>query len=195
MLPSPNSPVERAFSGRVAISVLRFVARRYGERSLRDVLDAMHKASGDVFRRGVVAEEWVPYDAVVDLLSSIDRTLGRDDLHAIVTCGRAAAEGAFELMRSVLPATPTPELLLAEMPSLTQQLIRGVELRVGRIGRGYGRVEVEESGVASLVGCVALVGYLDRSLGRFGATEVEVNLISCVALGDPKNLYDITWLA
>jgi len=66
---------------------------------------------------------------------------------------------------------------------------------VGRIGRGYGRVEVEESGVASLVSCVALVGYLDRSLDRFGAAEVEVNLLSCVALGDPKNLYDITWLA
>ncbi|NOY92627.1 MAG: hypothetical protein GXP55_15675 [Deltaproteobacteria bacterium] len=187
--------VERAYSGRVAISILRFVARRYGERALRDVLDAMPKVAGDVFRAGVVAEQWVPYDAVLDLLSEVDRRLGRDDLHAVVTCGRAAAEGAFDLMRAAQPATPSPELLLAEMPALTKQLIRGVELRVGRIGRGYGRVEVEESGLASLVGCVALVGYLDRSLDRFGATEVEVNLLSCVALGDPKNLYDITWLA
>jgi len=190
-----TSESDRAFSGRVAISVLRFVARRYGERALRDVLDAMPTAAGDVFRAGVEADQWVPYDAVLELLTSVDRELGRDDLHAVVTCGRAAAEGAFELMRAVLPDTPSPELLLAELPSLTRQLIRGVDLRVGRIGRGYGRVEVQESGVASLVSCVALVGYLDRSLDRFGAAEVEVNLLSCVALGDPKNLYDITWLA
>jgi len=190
-----TSESDRAFSGRVAISVLRFVARRYGERALRAVLDAMPTAAGDVFRAGVEADQWVPYDAVLELLTTVDRELGRDDLHAVVTCGRAAAEGAFELMRAVLPDTPSPELLLAELPSLTRQLIRGVDLRVGRIGRGYGRVEVEESGVASLVSCVALVGYLDRSLDRFGAAEVEVNLLSCVALGDPKNLYDITWLA
>jgi len=185
----------REFSGRFAIAILRFVARRYGEHALSDVLGSMPPEAGTVFRAGVTLEQWIPYDAVLELLSAVDRVLGRDDLHSIVICGRAAAEGAFELMHETSPDAMSPELLLAELPSLTQQLIRGVALRVGRIGRGYGRVAFDEFGPPSLVSCVALVGFLDRSLDRCGATEIEVNLLSCVALGDPENLYDITWLA
>lgn len=188
----PSVHERPAYAGRFVIAVLRFVARRYGERALADVIQAMPPEASAVFRAGVEAGQWVPLDSVSELLSAVDRTLGRDDLHSVVICGRAAAEGAFELLES---SSGSPELLLAELPSVMGRLVRGLELKVGRIGRGYGRVELQEAGPPSLVNCVAMVGFLDRGLDRCGATEVEVNLLSCVALGDPQNLYDITWLA
>lgn len=190
----PRSTGGRAFSGALALTVMRFVARRFGERALMDVLQTLPAEQSQVFRDGITSEAWVPYDTMNSFVSQVDRQLGRDDLHLVVLCGRAAAEGAFDRMRSIQPPTPPPELLLSEMPSIASELLRGVELRVKRIGRGYSRLEMHEHGESSLVACVSILGFLDRSLDRFGAAEVEVNLLSCVALGDPMSLFDISWL-
>jgi predicted hydrocarbon binding protein len=63
------------------------------------------------------------------------------------------------------------------------------------VGRGYGRLELDEQGApASLTLCVLVLGFLDRCLSRFGAGEVEVNLLGCRYLGDEDNIYDISWL-
>lgn len=184
----------RSFAGSVAISVLRFVSRRFGERALTELLAALPDAPREVFRYGVAAEDRVPFDAMTALVQAIDARLGRDDLHLVVQCGRAAAEGAFELMRDVRPPSPPPEVLLAEMPRVLAQLVTGPELRVGRMGRGYGRLELDERGEPSLGFDVFLIGFLDRALDRFGASEVEVNLLTSPALGDSECVYEVSWI-
>lgn len=184
----------RAYSGAMVLTVMRFVARRFGERALMDVLQTLEPTQSRVFQQGITPEAWVSYDTMNTFISQVDRQLGRDDLHLVLLCGRAAAEGAFERMRSIQPPSPAPELLLAEMPTIARELLQGVDLRVKRIGKGYSRLEMHEHGESSLVACVSILGFLDRSLDRFGAAEVEVNLLSCVALGDPMSLFDISWL-
>lgn len=185
----------RMFSGSVALSVLRFVSRRFGERALTDLLATLPDGAASTFKQGVSGEQWVPYEAVNALVQHVDARLGRDDLHLVVQCGRAAAEGAFDIMRSVRPPSPPPELLLADMPKVLGKILRGVTVHVGRIGRGYGRLEVDEHGESSLTFCVFLIGFIDRSLDRFGATDVEVNLISSPALGDQTGVYEISWIS
>ena len=186
---------DRAFAGEAVVAMLRFVARRFGERALRDLLDGLEEPTRGIFLNGVAPDDWVPYDAVNAFMQSVDAHLGRDDLHLVVQCGRAAAEGAFERLRDVQPPAPPPELLLAEMPSVMEEIVRGVVYRVRRVGRGYGRLEMDEQGESSLAGCVASLGFIDRALDRFGAAEVEVNLTSCVALGDEVSVFEISWLA
>jgi serine/threonine-protein kinase len=184
----------RSFAGSVAISVLRFVSRRFGERALTELLASLPEAPREVFRYGVAATDRVPFDAMTALVQAIDARLGRDDLHLVVQCGRAAAEGAFELMRDVRPPSPPPEVLLAEMPRVLAQLVVGPELRVGRMGRGYGRLELDERGEPSLAFDVFVIGFLDRALDRFGASEVEVNLLTSPALGDAECVYEVSWI-
>ncbi len=185
----------RRYSGAVALSVLRYVSRRFGERALTDLLTTLDEYPRRIFANGVSEDDWVPYEAVNQLVGHVDARLGRDDLHLVVQCGRAAAEGAFEMMRELRPPSPPPELLLAEMPSVIHQLLRGVEVHIGRMGRGYGRLDVDEQGESSLPFCVMLIGFLDRSLDRFGASDVEVNLISSPALGDEQCVYEISWIS
>lgn len=185
----------RMFSGAVALSVLRFVSRRFGERALTDLLATLPDGAASVFKEGVTDGQWVPYESVNDLVQHVDARLGRDDLHLVVQCGRAASEGAFDIMRSVRPPSPPPELLLADMPKVLGKILRGVSVTVGRIGRGYGRLEVDEHGESSLTFCVFLIGFIDRALDRFGATDVEVNLISSPALGDQTGVYEISWIS
>ncbi len=109
-------------------------------------------------------------------------------------CGRAAAESAFERMRALRPPSPPPELLITEFPTLLEQIARGIALRVTRVGPGYARIEMEEEGEAALATSVFLIGFFDRALDRFGASEVEVNLASTPALGDPECVYDVSWI-
>jgi hypothetical protein len=184
----------RAFAGGVGLGILRFVSRRYGERALKSVLDSLPADAFHVFTSGVSPHAYIPFDAVCQLVEAIDAKLGRDDLHLIADCGRAVAEGTFDQMKRLGPPSPPPELLLAEMPAFVEKLVRGVRCRVRSIGRGYGRLELGETGAPSLTMCVLVLGFLDRSLSRFGAREVEVNLLNCRYLGDDENLYDISWL-
>lgn len=194
-LPPVQPPMERSFEGSVVLSVLRFVSTRYGARALTAVLGKLPPDIRRVFDAGVAPTSWLPLEAVCKLVETIDATLGRDDLHIIADCGRAVAEGAFDKLKRIGSPTPPPELLLAEMPRFVEALIRGISCRLRSVGRGYGRLELDEQGAsASLTLCVLVLGFLDRCLSRFGAGEVEVNLLGCRYLGDEDNIYDISWL-
>ena len=184
-----------AYNGKVVLAILRFVARKFGERSLKVVLDSMSEEARDPFVRGIDADSWVDLAAVRSLIEAIDAQLGQDDLHLVLETGRAAAEGAFDLMQDVQPPAPPPEVLVAEMPAILQQVFRGIECEVRRVGRGYGRLELVEWDEPSLTVAVGTLGFLARSLERFGADDVEVNLLSARALEDPQTLIDISWFA
>jgi serine/threonine-protein kinase len=184
-----------AYNGKVVLAILRFVARKFGERSLKVVLDSMSAETRHPFVHGIDADSWVDLDAVRSLVEAIDAQLGQDDLHLVLETGRAAAEGAFDLMQDVQPPAPPPEVLVAEMPTILQRVFRGIECEVRRVGRGYGRLELLEWSEPSLTVAVGTLGFLARSLERFGADDVEVNLLSARALEDPQTLIDISWFA
>jgi len=156
----------------------------------------MPEAERTLFSHGVSPDHWVDLAAVRMLVEKIDARLGQDDLHLVLEAGRAAAEGAFDLMRDLRPPAPPPELLIAEMPSIMKKVMRGANLEVRRVGRGYGRLELkEETNEPSLTLAVGTLGFLARSLERFGADDVEVNLLSARALDNPQTLIDISWFA
>lgn len=184
-----------SYSGRVVLAILRFVARKFGERSLQDVLSSMPEEARAPFIHGIDADSWVDFAAVATLVEHIDALLGQDDLHLVVETGRAAAVGAFDLMRQLRPPGPSPELLVAEMPSVMTQVLRGVDCRVRAVGHGFGRLELVERGEPSLTLAVGTIGFFARSLERFGADDVEVNLLSARALGDPQTLIELSWFA
>ncbi|MFC1464358.1 MAG: serine/threonine-protein kinase [Candidatus Brachytrichaceae bacterium NZ_4S206] len=185
----------RYYSGRIVLPVLRFVARQFGERALKTVLDSVPSRARRTFAEGIDADSWVDLASVEALVEQIDAKLGQNDLHLVLESGRAAAEGAFELMTALRPPAPPAELLVAEMPSILARVIRGADCEVRRVGRGYGRLELIERGEPSLTLAVGVLGFLARSLENFGADDVEVNLLSARALEDPQTLIDISWFA
>ncbi len=181
--------------GALPLAVLRFVSRRFGERALKELLGSVPDPAAEVFASGIDNDTWIGYEDLNALIGHIDARLGRDDLHLVVQCGRAAAESGFEQMRAIHPPAPPPQELMRAMPSILSHFYQGLEGRVIHQGRGYARLQIDEVGESSLVGAVFLVGFFDRSLDRFGAKEVEVSLTSTPALGDADCIYDITWLA
>jgi serine/threonine protein kinase len=197
----PSEPPERGdtlvalqVKGRFVVSILRFVSRKFGERAVQEVLASMPASARGPFDLGVLDEAWIDGGAVQTLVEHIDSTVGSGDLNTVVECGRAAAEGAFDAMRALKPPSPPPELLISEMPTILRTLIRGMELVVRRVGRGYGRLEVIEHEAPSLTWNVLFLGFFERSLERFGAEDVEVNLIGSRALDDPQTVIDASWI-
>jgi hypothetical protein len=194
--PGPTAEPARALKGAVVLAVLRFLTCRFGDSAVRMVLEGLPTEAFEPFRAGIGAATWVPYDAVRRLMEHIDRRLGSDDLRFIVECGRGIAEGVFEGRRELQPSAPTPEEYVAGLPTLGKELVRGIDYVVRRIGPGHGRIElIEDTTEPSMTGCVATLGFIERSLVRVGARDVEVNLLGCRALGDDRCLFDMTWLA
>jgi hypothetical protein len=95
------------------------------------------------------------------------------------------AEGVFELLRELEPRAQTPERYVAALPTIGKELVRGVDYVVRRLGPGHGRIElIEDTTEPSMTGCVATLGFIERSLVRVGARDVEVNLLGCRAISD-----------
>jgi len=181
--------------GKVVLAALRFVGRRFGERSVKEVIGGLDATLRRPFDEGIEPDRWYAGENFTALAERIDAVHGRDDLHVIVELGRAIAESAFDDMRNLKPPSPPIELLLAELPRITRTMIQGAETTVRRIGRGYARVELVERSFPSLTLAVLVLGLVERSLGRFGAADVEVNLLSARALDDAETLLDISWIA
>lgn len=187
------SLVMRAFEGRLVLAVLRYVGDRFGQLALRDLLTYLPPLTRDLFAAGVAEDDWVPYDAVLELLERIDATMGRDDLHLVVECGREMASAVAARMKEELGDAP-PELVVTHFPKLAARRVRGVTFRVTRVGRGYAQLSLDEQGQSTLTGGVCTLGLLEKLLTNAGAEEAEVTMTACRALGDDDTRFDLTWL-
>ncbi|MCA9574041.1 MAG: serine/threonine-protein kinase [Polyangiales bacterium] len=185
--------VMRAFEGRMVLAVLRYVGDRFGQLALRDLLTYLPPLTRDLFAAGVAEHDMVPYDAVLELLERIDATMGRDDLHLVVECGREMADALAPQVSAELGSAP-PELLITNFPKLAATRIRGVSFRVSRVGRGYAQLSLDEQGQSTLTGGVCTLGLLEKLLTHAGAEEAEVTMTQCRALGDDDTRFDLTWL-
>ncbi len=200
--PTGNQPARKAattssetfVSGALVRPLVRRIRRFYGRRALAKVLKELPRERRVALVEGPSDEERLPFELLLDFVQAVDRVLGQDDLSLVVECGKAAAEGLFDVIAAQHPTTPPLELLVAEMPRLLADRLAAVSWRLHHTGRGYARVEVQERGDPSLTSCVVQIGLLERCLDRFGGKEVEVNLASCRALGDEHCILDATWL-
>lgn len=185
----------REVSGQLVLALMRHVATRFTARALKDVLSGMPEAYQPIFRRGVTENDWVPFEAYAGMQIAVDTKHGRDDMQLVVQCGRAAGDAAVPVIRELVKTPAPPEVLLAEMPQITSRLIHGITLRVRGIGRGYGSLELLDSDHHDLTTCVSMLGFIDRCFGECSAKELEVNSVSCRALGDEQCVFDLSWLA
>ncbi|MCX7808453.1 MAG: hypothetical protein N2515_07575, partial [Deltaproteobacteria bacterium] len=179
----------------VILGVLRFVSRRFSDRSVKDLIQSAPPELRQIFDQGIEENEWYAKECFTWLSERIDAVHGRDDLRLVVEVGRAVAENAFETIRHFLPRLPQVEFLISKLPEIIGELFQGLSLLIHRVGRGHARIELDEAGTSSLTIAVVMLGFIERTLGRFGANEVEVNLLSARALDDPHTILEVSWLA
>jgi serine/threonine protein kinase len=142
---------------------------------------------------GLAPNAWYP-SGFLHIVERIDRQEGRGDRKLVAEAGRHLARRAFmKRDRDILLKTLTPELLFSLVPELFTRYFAVGQVRVTKIGRGYGRLEVVEMPAAFLARSVAIAGYLDEALRMAGGRNVDVRLAAAAALGDPMDIFEATW--
>jgi serine/threonine protein kinase len=193
LLPSlPES--DPCIHGGLVVSTLRFIGKRFGERALRSTLDALPSPARNEFAKGVSNSDEVRLPSVVELITHVDRHLGNDDLHLVVQCGKAMADG----IPSLMEASSGEELPIIQwvkrLPSVSRRIVGAGHFSASRVGDGFARLELVETQDAQLVLHVALLGLLERGLEIYGGKDGEASMLSSRALGDPRTCYELTWL-
>jgi serine/threonine-protein kinase len=178
--------------GEVPLAMIAFLEARLGASVLAGVLEAAGPGAAAMLRQGVSPDGWYP-ELVLDVLEKADELVGEGDRKLIADAGRHFARTVFGASRELLSGSLTPELLLSMSSDLWRRYFAQGEVRVVKVGMGYGRVEVHGQPKPRLGRAVAVVGYLDEALRMAGARDVDVRLVRAASLGDPHDVLEATW--
>jgi len=139
-------------------------------------------------------EGWYLSPRPISVIEEIDRAEGRGDRQLLAEAGRYLARRAAKRRDTTLrDKILTPELLFSLVPEVWRHYFQIGDVRVAKLGRGYGRLELAPLQDASLALSAAIAGYLDEALRLAGAREVDVRVAKAAALGDAKDVFEATW--
>ena len=178
--------------GEIPLAMLAFLRERVGEETLRVVLDRLTPESRGMLTGEILPSGWYP-DAMLDALEIADELGGDGDRKLIAEAGGHFARTIFGAERELGRRSITPELVFSMSSDLWKRYFAQGEVRVVKLGRGYGRVEVHDQTRPRLSRSVAIVGYLAEALRMAGARDPDVRLTRAAAFGDPFDVLEAAW--
>ena len=178
--------------GEIPLAMLGFLRERVGEAHVQRVLERLSPESRGVLAGEILPSGWYP-DAMLDALEVADQIAGEGDRKLIADAGRHFARTIFGSSRELAARSITPELVFSMSSDIWRRYFAQGEVRVVKLGRGYGRVEVHGQTRPRLSRSVAIVGYLSEALRMAGAREPDVRLTRAAALGDSFDVLEAAW--
>jgi len=178
--------------GEVPLAMIEFLKETLTDQQFQQVLSSVDSETEESVKRGYTPSGWYPEDTL-DLLELADRLVGSGDRKLLADAGRHFARRVFGGNKDMLSTSVTPELLFSMSTELWQRYFAQGEVKVVKLGRGYGRLEVRNQSRPRLARSVAVVGYLDEALRMSGARDVDVRLTRAAALGDSYDVFEATW--
>jgi serine/threonine protein kinase len=152
----------------------------------------------DATRRQLAARSldghWCSAESLAEALDTFDREFGDGDRSQVAEAGRHFARAHYysgervEMFKNI-----TPELFFSMVSDIWNRYFAAGDARVLKVGRGYGRMAVNEQQKPALANSVAMLGVLDEGLRLAGASGVSVRLASSAAVGDDRDLFEATW--
>ena len=137
-------------------------------------------------------EHGVPVSLVQSLLASADVIAGQGDLSWLPEVGSAMISRGLSRFAPSLPKLLSPQVLVDCMPVIWQSLSRHGDVftleNLGTTARIGIRAQVEPC----LELCAVVAGMLRGQLRAF-SRSASVNVTACQALGDPADVFVLTW--
>ncbi len=144
-----------------------------------DVLPELSPSTRGIVTSTVLASTWYPFEALVDLIRTADRVLGKGDLAMAKDMGRFAATANLSTVFRFLVRLSTPRMILrkgASLWHLHHDTGRAVALEDGPNRAIY---EIHEFGAPDRALCVSLEGWIERCLEMTGAKHPIVREEEC----------------
>jgi len=187
LLPLPDDASALEMSAEARRRALAFLEQSLGPEQWQELL----QAEPTLADAGVEGRPWSPEGALFGTLDGADSRFGAGEHRLSAELGRQFAERAHDT--GLVSSQTTPELFFSGLSDLWSQHFRDGEVRVVRLGRGYGQVELRDHPAPRVTRSVMLLGFVERMIERCGGSAVDARLVACAALGDACDRIEATW--
>ena len=178
--------------GTAFLSRLDWVRSQFGVTGVARVLASMPEEHAIDVQSVVSRSMWAPFDAFVQLGSTIDEVYGSGDLTLCRVLGRHAAETNLPMLYRIFYKFGSVHYLLAKAASLWSAHYDSGHAKTTSFEGGVG-FSVHDFATPHPVHCVSVLGWAEQSVALTGATVLEASEPTCRSRGDDACVFKIRY--
>jgi predicted hydrocarbon binding protein len=165
-----------------------FTARfAYLKKTYPDLYDAflerLQPATRELTQGAILKTEWYPFDAFVDLVLSADAVMGDGSLAISRTLGAHAAEANLPTLYKLFYKVGSPEYILSKAATLWSVHHDTGSAKLDRIEPNHVEFQIHGFEQPHRALCMALLGFIEKSLELTGVQDIELHERQCVLRG------------
>lgn len=179
--------------GSVLRSRLDFVEKQFGRYALDGVMAVLGAEQRQTLSRGLLPSQWYPFSLGEQLEQAILKTLGEDARQTFLEMGRRSADYNLTGVHQAFVHKGEPQRLLNRAPAIYNLYYDTGRRTCEEIGANQCRLVTHDSGIASELDCLTVIGWHQRAVELCDGRDVEVLHPLCRAQGDDVCEYLISW--
>ncbi|MFI5300148.1 MAG: hypothetical protein ACHREM_18835 [Polyangiales bacterium] len=170
-----------------------WIEQTHGQNALRDVLRACKPETRDRYT-SATAINWHPVEEFVDLLSVVEKQLGKGDGRLAIEIGAAGARvnNKGMLIRLAMYVSK-PEMMVKRVSSFWRQFNDAGDMNVYDVSERGIKFEVVGIDPTYELFCLTIVGWSQELVKGAGGRLASAKHVSCKGRGNDRCVWDVRW--
>lgn len=179
--------------GSAIASRILWVRLHEGEAGIERVARHVSPELAEIVRRGAALRRWYAFDQFIELNLALDRIFGSGDLSLVRTLGRYSADAHLTTIYRLFYKVGTVKWILARASRLWGLYYDTGMMHVDMYpGREVG-LRLEGFDTPHRAHCVAVWGWVERSVELSGGSQVSSQELACRLHGDSNCRLRVSW--
>lgn len=170
--------------GSAILSRLQYVEAKHGAQGSERLISSLAAETQGVLRRGLLAHQWAPYDAFVDVNVVADRLFGKGDLALCFEMGRHSAETNLPTLYRIFYRLGSPMFIFRKAARVWEVHYDSGRLVPVQDDERVIRVKILDFERPHRAHCLSVLGWAARSVEMSGATLTRAEEEKCRTRGD-----------
>ena len=179
--------------GSALSSRILWVKLNQGDSGLTRLRPMVSPALASVLEHGAVMATWYPLSMFIELNVAIDKAFGKGDQALIKKLGRHGADANLTTIYRLFFKVGTVKWIMARAARLWGMHYDSGRMQVQQFPGKEVELQIVDYAAPHRVHCLAVQGWVERSIELSGAKEVVVDELECRAKGDEFCRLRITW--
>lgn len=170
-----------------------WVSLNHGQAGVARLAEAASPALRVVLTQGVVRATWYPSALFVELNERIDALFGAGDLALVRELGRFGAEANLTTIYRLFYKVGTIQWILGRASRLWGLHYDSGRMLLRKVGADAVEMEIADYDQPHRAHCLAVMGWIEKSIELSGGTAVQCEERSCRAIGDARCRWLMRW--
>ena len=176
------------------IAMKDYLHKTFTAEQLKTLNEALDDESKRLFNdRTILQVSWVDYSVYMKILIVADRILGNGDLELLrkanYYCARRDISGVYRFLVSLV----SPKTVINALGKLLARYYDRGTLTVEDLKSNSATIIIEDAPDIPLYHDAEMAAYVGETLRMAGAKNPKFAHIECMALGDPRCRFKVTW--